>query len=111
MEFIQDDFKKFNELFHPTHIAFIGASESSTFGSMMYLTSFQDSQWTDTFYPINPKKDKILDWKCYSSVLDVPYPVDLAYVSLKINHIPKVVKECVEKKVKWVVIFASGLQG
>ncbi len=108
MDFIQDDFKKFNELFHPTHIAFIGASESSTFGAMMYLTSFQDSQWTDTFYPVNPKKEKILQWKCYPSVLDVPFPVDLAYVSLKINHIPKVVRECVEKKVKWVVIFASG---
>jgi len=116
MDIIQDDIETINEdifnrletLFFPKHIAFIGASESSTFGAMLYLTSFQNSQWADTFYPINPKKDKILDWKCYASVLDVPYPIDLAYVSLKINHIPKVVKECVEKNIKWVVIFASG---
>ena len=108
MDNLQNDFKKIDNLFHPKYIAFIGASESSTFGSMMYLTSFQNSQWVDTFYPINPKKDKILQWKCYPSVLKVPFPVDLAYVSLKINHIPKVVRECVEKKVKWVVIFASG---
>ncbi len=108
MDNLQNDFKKIHNFFHPKHIAFIGASESSTFGSMLYLTAFQNSRWADTFYPINPKKEKILDWKCYSSVLDVPFPIDLAYVSLKINHIPKVVKECVEKKVKWVVIFASG---
>ena len=85
MDIIQDDFKKFHTLFYPKHIAFIGASESSIFGAMLYLTSFQNSQWVDTFYPINPKKDKILDWKCYPSVLDVPYPIDLAYVSLKIS--------------------------
>lgn len=116
MDIIQDEIKNINKdilnrmgtLFFPKHIAFIGASESSIFGSMLYLTSFQKSQWIDTFYPINPKKEKILDWKCYPSVLDVPYPIDLAYVSLKINHIPKVIKECVEKNIKWVVIFASG---
>ena len=108
MNNLQNDFKKIYNFFHPKHIAFIGASESSTFGSMMYLESFKDSKWADTFYPVNPKKEKILGWKCYKSVLDINFPIDLAYISLKINHIPKVVKECVEKKVKWVVIFASG---
>ena len=52
----------------------------------------------DIFYPVNPKSDKILDWKCYPSVLDVPFPIDTAYVSVKIQFIPQIVKECVEKK-------------
>ena len=108
MDNLQDDFKKIHNFFYPKHIAFIGASESSTFGSMMYLESFKDSIWADTFYPVNPKREKVLGWKCYKSILDINYPIDLAYISLKINHIPKAVKECVEKKVKWVVIFASG---
>ena len=103
-----NEFKKFDSLFNPKHIAFIGASENSTFGSMLYLSGFQDSPWTNTFYPINPKREKIMDWKCYPSVLDVPYPIDTAYISLKIDLIPKVIKECVEKDINWVIIFASG---
>ncbi len=104
----QEDFKKFDSVFHPKHIAFIGASESSRFGAMLYLPAFKDSKFSDTFYPINPKHEKVLDWKCYPSVLDVPYPIDMAYISLKINAIPKVLKECVEKQIQWVIIFASG---
>ncbi|MFW9820117.1 MAG: CoA-binding protein [Candidatus Thorarchaeota archaeon] len=95
-------------LFYPKHIAFIGASESSRLGSMMYLPAFKDSIWKNTFYPINPKHDRIMDWKCYPSVLDVPFPIDTAYISLKIDSIPETLKECVQKKIKWVIIFASG---
>jgi acetyltransferase len=97
-----------NSLFYPEHIAFIGASEKSTLGSMMYLPAFKESRWVNTFYPINPKYDRIMDWKCYPSVLDVPYPIDTAYISLKTKFIAEVLKECVKKEIKWVIIFASG---
>jgi len=101
-------FDKFNTIFNPNHIAFVGASEKSPFGAMLYLSAFKTSKWADTFYPVNPKYDKVLDWKCYSSVLDIPYPIDTAYISVKTKNIPKVLKECVEKEVPWVVIFSSG---
>jgi acetyltransferase len=108
MNNVEYEFDKFETLFHPKHIAFIGASENSTFGAMLYLSVFKDSKWANTFYPVNPKYDKILDWKCYPSVLDIPYDVDTAYISVKTDVIPKVVKECVEKNIEWVIVFASG---
>ncbi|TFG02012.1 MAG: hypothetical protein EU542_05870 [Promethearchaeota archaeon] len=108
MDKSQYNFEEFNTLFYPKHISMIGASENSKFGSMLYLSAFKNSKWADTFYPVNPKYDKILDWKCYDSVLDIPYPVDTAYISLKIDVIPKVLKECVQKDIPWVIIFASG---
>ena len=46
-------------LFNPKHIAFIGASEKSALGSMLYLPAFKESKWSQTFYPINPKYEKI----------------------------------------------------
>ncbi len=105
---VKYQFEEFNTLFVPKHIAFIGASPNSTLGSMLYLSAFEGSIWSETFYPINPKHEKILNWKCYPSVLDVPYPIDIVYISLKTEFIPKVLKECVEKSIKWVIIFASG---
>jgi acetate---CoA ligase (ADP-forming) len=105
MDTISSDF---DSLFHPKHIAFIGASEKSRFGAMLYLPAFKESIWANTFYPVNPKYDSILDWKCYPSVLDIPYPVDTAYISVKTKFIPQVLKECVQKNIKWAIIFSSG---
>lgn len=102
------DYNSFDTLFNPKHIAFIGASEKSAFGSMLYLTSFKESKWADTFYPVNPKAERVLNWKCYPSVLEIPVDVDTAYISVKTPVIPKVLKECVEKKIPWVIIFSSG---
>ena len=101
-------FDKFDKIFHPKHIAFVGASENSRFGAMLYLSAFKTSKWADTFYPVNPKYDKVLEWKCYSSVLDIAFPIDTTYISVKTQFIPKVLKECVEKEVPWVIIFSSG---
>jgi len=102
------DFEKFTTLFNPINIAFIGASEKSAFGAMLYLTAFKISKWKDTFYPVNPKYDKILDWKCYASVLDIPVHIDTAYISVKTKFIPQVLKECVLKNIPWVIVFSSG---
>jgi len=102
------DFEKFETLFHPINIAFIGASEKSAFGAMLYLSAFKTSKWKDTFYPVNPKYDKVLDWECYKSVLDIPVHIDTAYISVKTKYIPQVLKECVEKDIPWVIVFASG---
>ena len=102
------EFEKFATLFHPLNIAFIGASERSAFGAMLYLSAFKNSKWKDTFYPVNPKYDKILNWRCYKSVLDIPNHIDTAYISVKTKHIPQVLKECVEKDISWVIIFSSG---
>ncbi len=102
------DFDTFERLFDPNRIAFIGASDNSKMGAMLYLKAFITSKWKERFYPVNPKRDKILIWKCYPSILDIPYPIDTAYISLKVGIIPNIVEECVEKGVKWVIIFASG---
>ncbi|MFW9771577.1 MAG: CoA-binding protein, partial [Candidatus Thorarchaeota archaeon] len=101
-------FEKFDSLFYPKTIAFIGASEQSKFGSMLYLNSFKSSRWVSSFYPVNPKHDKVLDWKSYKSILDVPVPIDTVYISVKTEIIPYVLKECVEKEIPWVIIFSSG---
>ncbi|MFX0033177.1 MAG: CoA-binding protein [Candidatus Hodarchaeota archaeon] len=101
-------FEKFDSLFHPKSIAFIGASEQSRFGSMLYLNSFKESKWSSNFYPVNPKHENILGWKCYKSVLDIPVPIDTAYISVKTKIIPHVLSECVKKEIPWVIIFSSG---
>lgn len=59
-------------------------------------------------FPVNPNELEILGYKCYPSVKAIPEEVDLAIVIIPAKFVPKVVKECVEKKVKGIVIISSG---
>lgn len=95
-------------LFVPKNVAFIGASENSKMGTMYYMRGFEASIWKDKFYPVNPNEEKVLDWKAYPSVKDIPVPIESAYIAVKAQIVPKIVKECVEKGVKWINIFTSG---
>jgi len=59
-------------------------------------------------YPVNPRNPEILGLKAYPSVTDIPFEVDVVVLLTPPDTVLGVVKECVEKKVKGVVIFAAG---
>lgn len=92
----------------PKSIAVIGASEDlSNFGGWAIYrpltTGFRGS-----IYPVNPKREKVFDLKCYPSILDVPAEVDLAVIVIRSSFVPQVMRECVSKGVKGAVIMSSG---
>jgi acetyltransferase len=59
-------------------------------------------------FPVNPKADKILEQKCYSSVLDIEEKIDCAIIVVKSDITPEVLKQCGKKQVKSVVIISAG---
>ena len=103
-----EDYSTVKTLFIPKRVAFVGASENAKMGTSYFMNAFKESKWKDSFYPVNPNQDKVFDWKSYPSVLAIPDPIDEVYIAIKAKLVPPVVKECVEKGVKWVIIFSSG---
>jgi acyl-CoA synthetase (NDP forming) len=95
-------------LFDPKAVAVVGASETE--GSQ------QRAQWVQVrdrlgargaaVVPVHPTRATILGTPAYRSVLDVPFPIDLAIILVR-DPIP-VLEECVEKGVGTAVIFAAG---
>ena len=55
-------------------IAIVGLSTESTKASNMVASYLQDEGFT--IVPVHPKASEILGEKCYSSVADIPFPVD-----------------------------------
>ena len=49
-------------------------------------------------YPVNPNEDSILGFKCYSSIKDIPGPIDLIVVIIPAKAVPAVMEEAVSKK-------------
>ena len=102
-----------DSLFKPESIAIIGASrdeKSVGYGIVANLVkggvfaTRHNEPFKGYIYPVNPKADEILGLKCYKSILEVKNKVELAIIAVKAAIVPLVMKECVKKKVKSVII-------
>ena len=102
------DIELLNGLFQPKSVAVIGAS--ATPGKIGYtvLDNLQKSKYKGGIYPINPKSDKILGLKCYSSILDVKEQIDSAIITIPAKFVSQIVDECGEKGIKGLMIITSG---
>jgi acetyl coenzyme A synthetase (ADP forming)-like protein len=96
--------------FKPESVAVIGASRDPEKLGYAVVLNLKEAGFPGRIYPINPKADEILDLQAYSSVLDVPYPIDLAVVVIPYRFVPSVLEQCGEKGVKAVVVITAGFR-
>ena len=66
----------------PTSIAIIGASSNFDSISGKPLRFLHEHGFAGKVYPVNPKYDELLGYKCYKQILDVPGEVDLALIAV-----------------------------
>jgi len=59
-------------------------------------------------YPINPKADEILGFKCYGNITEVPDNVDLAVIAVPARIVPMIAEQCGLKNVKGIVVISAG---
>jgi acetyltransferase len=98
--------KKLSRIFNPESIAVIGASnnkKSVGYGVMKNLRTFRGK-----VFPVNIKRKKIHRKKAYQKITEIKEEVDLAMIATPAKTVLSLVKECCEKKVKAIVILASG---
>jgi len=94
--------------FCPRSIAIIGASGDFTSISGKPLRYLKEHGYKGKVFPINPKYEELGGYKCYKSVLEVPEPVDLVLVAVNYKLVLPMLKQCVEKGVKFATVFSSG---
>ncbi len=96
--------------FYPKSIAVVGASRSPEKLGAIVLKNILESGFTGDLYPINPNTDTINGVKCYKSVTELTTVPDLAILAIPAGSVLEAVQQLGEKKVKNVVIFASGFK-
>ena len=95
-------------LFNPSSLAIIGASKYELSGGGLLLRSLISNGFKGKLHPVNPKESEIMGLKSYPSILDIPGEVDLAIVAVSARTVPKVMAECSQKRVKFVVVHSAG---
>jgi acyl-CoA synthetase (NDP forming) len=59
-------------------------------------------------YAINPRTPLIDGARSFASVLEIPEPVDLAFIAVPAAHVSDVVRQCLEMKVRGLVVISAG---
>lgn len=92
----------------PDSIAIVGASADPTKRGYKAMVGLQQSGYTGSIYPVNPKADEILGIKAYSSVMALPEAVDMALICTPASSVPGLLAQCGENGIKGAIILASG---
>lgn len=108
---------KLDAIFNPRSVVLIGASRDSRsvgYGILKNLVTgcFFESRYCRPFegkvYAVNPNAQEILGVKCYPGINDIKEDIDLAVIALPAKIVPNIMKECVKKKVKGIIVISAG---
>jgi uncharacterized protein len=79
-------------------IAIVGLSTESTKASNMVASYLKDEGFT--IIPVHPKATEILGEKCYRTVSEIPFPVDVVDVFRPSNEILDIVQQAISNGAK-----------
>ena len=96
------------KLFEPKSIAIIGASTNPKKIGHKIISNIDKVGFKGKVYPINPKADRILNYKAYASLDDIPDKIDMASIVLPASIVFEALKACAKKDIKVVTIISSG---
>jgi acetyltransferase len=99
---------KLESYIRPNSVAVIGASTRKGSIGNTTIKNFKDLNFKGKVYGINPRYDEIEGFQCFGSLTDVPEEVDVAIIAVASHLVEAAIRDCVTKRVKFVVIFSSG---
>lgn len=97
-------------IFLPKTVAVIGAKDELGTVGRTILSNLLNPHFKGKVYPVNPKRSTVLGLKSYPTIGDVPEEVDLAIIVTPAHTVPGIVKECVQAKVKSLIIISAGFK-
>ncbi|GAA0077927.1 hypothetical protein UT300005_23050 [Clostridium sp. CTA-5] len=95
---------------NPKSIAVVGASRYNTKVGYKVIEGLNNWGYKGEIYPVNPRADYVCGLKSYKRVIDIPDGIDLVFVAVPAHIVKMILKQCVEKKVKIVVIATSAFK-
>ncbi len=97
-----------HKFFYPESIALVGASNNPMRASYHLVHNLVNLGYQGKMYPVHPTEKEILGVKAYPSVASIGEIVDLAVIVVSQAQTPKLLRQCIEKGIRRVVLVAGG---
>jgi acetyl coenzyme A synthetase (ADP forming)-like protein len=94
--------------FYPRGVAVVGASANPVKLSHGVLRNLVTHGYGGPVYPVNPRGGELLGLPVFSSLADVPDPVELAVIVLSADQTLAALEACGERGIHAAVLIASG---
>ena len=94
--------------FDPSGVAIVGASTNPHKLGYGVVRNLTEHRYKGAIYPVNPAAGEILEHRCYSSVGNIPDPVDLAVIIVPAPAVSQVIEECGQRGIKHAIIVSGG---
>lgn len=95
--------------FYPKTIAVIGATANpKKFGNAVTLNIISNKNLESELFLVSHKSKEILGFKSYTSILEITKEIDLAIILVPAKIVEDIIEECIEKKVKGIIIVTAG---
>ncbi|VUT25512.1 MAG: CoA-binding protein [Candidatus Methanolliviera sp. GoM_oil] len=94
--------------FEPKSVAIVGSLSQTWFGGQALLKNLHNFGYSGGIYLVNPSYEEVQDVKVYPSIKDIPESIDLVIIITPARTVLSIVKDCVKKGVKCVIIGADG---
>jgi acyl-CoA synthetase (NDP forming) len=94
--------------FEPRSVAIIGASRTPGKGGYNIVENLLKLGYTGDIYPINPRTEKLLGLKVYSTLQDTPETPDLAMIVLPPEQVMASLNECAVRGIRAVIVESAG---
>ncbi|MCW4006538.1 MAG: CoA-binding protein [Candidatus Bathyarchaeota archaeon] len=111
---MEETLKKLDAFFNPRSVAVIGATKKVDKAGYVIFKNFATNKLRGVFkgelYPVNPKDDSILGFRCYSSLKAIPGDVDFIVIIVPAKVVPSVMEEAITKNVQTAAIISSGFK-
>lgn len=99
---------KLKYILTPQNIAIIGASNNLRKSSGRIIVNLLKTNYAGDIYVVNPNHKVVLEFTSYCSILDIEVDIDLACIISPAETVPQIMKECVKKGVKAVIVLSGG---
>lgn len=100
----------FERLFAPRGVAVVGASQNPTKLGYGVARNLVVSGYQGELHLVNPKGGRLFDRVIYSSLAEVPDPVDLAVILIPARFVPGALKDCGLRGIPFAIIGSGGFR-
>jgi acetyltransferase len=97
-------------LFAPHSVAVVGATDREGSVGRTVIHNLLHGGYKGRVYSINPHRKELFGKPSYSSIGDVPEPLDLVIIVTPAATVPAIVAECVKTKSKGIVVISAGFK-
>lgn len=99
-----------DSLLDPQSVAVVGASPNPSKLGHAILANLVDGGFPGRLYAVNRSGDDVRNCRGYSSVANIPDPVDLAVLAVPAPVVAEMVEQCGAAGVRGVIVIAAGFQ-